>query len=226
MSIFTAFLDTYIPLVPTILRRMAPVVIDEVSGVETSQNAWNLAYVVGGLQPLQALAEAVKQMDETDYPLPTAAAWVLDQHWGPMHNVQRNGATDARFRVFVQAKRLLNASWGAADQVLDILFLLLPAAGTVFTTYYPKAWTIQLLGVDMAQAAEVLAFLSKKPSPLGGGFSVCGDNGFAIVIDPECFNYSSVYGVIGVDYVVTGWFGSVYGPGGGVQAGYAHVAQI
>ena len=226
MSIFTDILDTYIPLVPTILRSMAPVVIDAETGVETSQNAWNLAIIVGGMQPLQALTQALAQMDETDYPLPTAAGWVLDQHWGPMHNVQRNGGTDAEFRVFVQAKRLLNASWGAADQALDIFALLLPAAGTIFTPYYPKAWTIQLTGVDMAQAAEVLAFMSKKPSPLGGGFSVCGDNGFAIVTDPECFNYSSVYGVIGVDYVVTGWFGSVYGAGGGVQAGYAHVAQI
>lgn len=222
MSIFTDILDTYIPLVPTILRRMAPVTIDDERGVETSQNAWNLALVVGGMQPLQALAEAVDQMAETDYPLPTAAGWVLDQHWGPMHNVQRNGATDARFRVFVQAKRLLNASWGAADQVLDILTLLLPAAGTIFTPYYPKAWIIQLTGVNMSQAAEVLAFLSKKPSPLGGGFSVCGDNGFGLVTDPQCFNYSSVYGAV----TVTGFFGSVYGPGGGVQAGYAHVAQI
>lgn len=226
MSIFTSILDTYIPLVPTILRRVAPVTIDDERGVETSRNAWNLALVVGGFQPLQALAEAVEQMAETDYPLPTAAAWVLDEHWGPLHNVQRNGATDARFRVFVRAKRLLNASWGAADQVLDILTLLLPAAGTIFTPYYPKAWVIQLTGVAMADAAEVLAFLSKKPSPLGGGFSVCGDNGFALVTDPECFNYSSVYGVIGVDYLVTGFFGSVYGPGGGVQAGYAHVAAI
>ncbi len=99
MSIFTDILDTYIPLVPTILRRMAPVVIDAETGVETSQNAWNLALVVGGMQPLQALAQALKQMDETDYPLPTAAAWVLDEHWGPMHNVQRNGGTDAEFRV-------------------------------------------------------------------------------------------------------------------------------
>jgi len=31
------------------------------------------------------------------------------------------------------------------------------------------------------------------------------------VVDPECFNYSSVYGVIGVDYDVTGFFGSVSG---------------
>lgn len=226
MSIFTDILDTYIPLVPTILRRMAYVTIDDTSGVQASQNVWNLGYVVGGLQPLQALAEALDEMDTTAYPLTTAATWVLDEHWGPMHNLQRNGATDAEYRVFVQAKRLLNASWGAADQALDIFALLLPAAGTIFTPYYPKAWIIALTGVDMATAAEALAFMSKKPSPLGGGFSVAGDNGFALVTDTECFNYSSVYGVIGVDYNVTGWFSSVYGAGGGAQAGYAHVAAI
>lgn len=226
MSIFTDFLDTYIPLVPTILRRMAYVTIDDATGVQTSQNAWNLAFVVGGVQPLQALAEALDEMDTTAYPLATAATWVLDEHWGPMHNVQRNGGTDAEFRTFVQAKRLLNASWGAADQALNIFALLLPAAGTIFTPYYPKAWTIQLTGVDMNDAAEAIAFMTKKPSPLGGGFSVCGDNGTAVITDKECFNYSSVYGVMGVDYDVTGWFGSVYGPGGGDQAGYAHVAAI
>lgn len=226
MSVFTAFLDTYIPLVPTILRRMAPVTIDDVRGVQTSANAWNLAYVVAGVQPLQALGEALDEMDTTAYPLPTAAGWVLDEHWGPMHSVQRNGGTDAEFRTFVQAKRLLNASWGAADQALDIFALLLPTAGTIFTPYYPKAWTIQLTGVSMADAAEAIAFMTKKASPLGGGFSVCGDNGTAVITDSEAFNYSSVYGVMGVDYDVTGWFGSVYGAGGGAQAGYAHVAAI
>lgn len=225
MAIFTDLVETYIPLVPVILRRMAPVVIDA-DGTETSANVINLAFIVGGVQPLQALTQALDEMATTDYPLATAAGWVLDEHWGPMHNVQRNGGTDAEFRVFVQAKRLLNVSWGAADQALNIIALLLPAAGTIFTPYYPKAWTIAITGVPMADTAEVLAFLSKKPSPLGGGFSVCGDNGFALVTDPDCFNYSSVYGVLGVDYDVTGFFGSVYGAGGGTQAGYAHVAAI
>lgn len=225
MAIFRRYVEDLAGLVPTVLRRMAPVVIDD-AGTETSQNVINLAYVVGELQPLDALGEALEEMAETAWPLATAEAWVLDEHWGPFHGIQRNGGTDSEFRTFIQAKRLLNRSWGAADQALEIFKLLLPTADLAFLPWYPKAWEIIITGVDMATAAAAVAFMEKKPSPLGGGFSVCGDNGWATIVDPECFNYSSVYGVIGVDYDVTGFFGSVYGAGGGAQAGYAHVQGI
>lgn len=225
MPIFQTYVADLAPLVPTILRRLAPVVIDE-AGTETSANVINLAYVVGELQPLDALGAAVAQFSETDWPLATAAGWVLDQHWGPLHDIQRNGGTDSEFRNFIFAKRLLIRSWGAADQALEIFALLLPTADLTFLTWYPKAWEIIITGVDMATAAAAVNFMAKKPSPLGGGFSVCGDNGFATIVDPECFNYSSVYGTIGVEYDVTGFFGSIYGAGGGAQAGYAHVQAI
>lgn len=225
MPIFTNYVADLAGLMPTILRRLAPVVIDA-EGTTTSKNVLNLLYVVGELQPLDALGAAVDEMATTGWPLATATGWVLDEHWGPLHNVQRNGGTDNEFRTFIEAKRLLIRSWGAADQALQILALLLPTADLTFLPWYPKAWEIIVTGVDMATAAAALNFLAKKPSPLGGGFSVCGDNGFGTIVDPECFNYSSIYGVIGVDYQVTGWFGSIYGPGGGVQAGYAHVQAI
>jgi hypothetical protein len=224
MAIFQSFFADLSPLVPTILRRMAPVVVTD-DGQETSQNIINLA-VTAGYQLLDAGGRALSEMMETSWPLMTASGWVLDRHWGPYHDVQRNGATDSEFRAFIRAKRLLNRSWGAADQVLEIISVLLPTAGTSWTEYYPKSWVVTITGVPMADAAEVMAFLQKKPSPLGGGFSVCGDNGMGVVVDPEAFNYSSVYGTMGVEYQVTGWYGSVYGAGGGTQAGFAHVQQI
>jgi len=46
------------------------------------------------------------------------------------------------------------------------------------------------------------------------------------VSDAKVFSYSSVYGTIGVEYQVTGWFSSVYGPSGSDEAGWAHVAKI
>lgn len=224
MAIYTKFVEEWLPKVPTLLRRMSPqVTIDD--GTETSSNIINLLVALT-YEVFDARGEALEEMMATGWPLATASAWVLDEHWGPYHDVQRNGGTDSEFRLFIRAKRLLNRSWGAADQALEIFALLLPAAGFIFTPYYPKAWVISITGIPMADAAEAIAFMTKKPSPLGGGFSVCGDNGFALVVDPECFNYSSVYGVIGVDYVVDGFFGSVYGAGGGVQAGYAHVAAV
>ena len=51
---------------------------------------------------------------------------------------------------------------------------------------------------------------------------MCGDNGTAIVVDPECFNYSSVHGAV----TVTGWFGSIHDPAVPGQAGYAHAVGI
>jgi hypothetical protein len=212
MAIFTDYLETMSNYVPVILRRQAANVINLLV---------NLGY-----EALDAQGEALTEMMDTSWPLTTASGWVLDEHWGPYHDLQRNGQSDTDYRLYIRAKRLLNRSWGAADQALAIFKLLLPTADLSFTPYYPKAWTIQITGVDMATAAPAVLFMTKKPSPQGGGFSVCGDNGFSIVVDPECFNYSSVYGTLGVEYDVTGWFGSVYGAGGGVQAGYAHVQQI
>jgi hypothetical protein len=225
MSIFRRYVDDLAGLVPTILRRVAPVTIDD-EGRETSANVINLAYVVGELQPLDALGAALAEMAETDWPLATAAGWVLDDHWGPFHGLQRNGSSDADYRTFIRAKRMLNRSWGAADQALAIFKLLLPTADLAFLPWYPKAWEIIITGVDMATALPAVNFMTKRPSPLGGGFSVCGDNGFATIIDAECFNYSSVYGTLGVEYDVTGFYGSVYGAGGGAQAGFAHVQGI
>lgn len=225
MSIFRRYVADLARLTPTVLRRLAPVVIDD-DGTETSRNIINLAYVVGVLQPLDALAEAVEEMAETDWPLTTAAGWVLDEHWGPFHGIKRNGGTDAEFRAFIIAKRMLNMSWGAADQALSIFAHLLPAASLAFLPWYPKSWEIIITGVDMATAASAVNLMSKKPSPLGGGFSVCGDNGWATISDLLCFNYSSIYGVPNVDYPLSAGWGSVYGAGGGDQAGWAHMQAI
>jgi hypothetical protein len=225
MPIFQRYFEGLAGLVPALYRKMPQVVVDEDDGTTTSKNILNLAQVLP-MQFLDACAEALVEYIETDWPLVTAAGWVLDDHWGPYHDLQRNGMTDTDYRLYIRAKRLLNRSWGSADQALTIFRLLLPTSTLSFTPWYPKAWDITITGVDMATAAPAVNFMRKKPSPQGGGFSVCGDNGTAIIVDPECFNYSSVYGVIGVDYVVTGWFGSVYGVGGGAQAGYAHVAAI
>ncbi len=212
MAIFTSYLEDMSQFVPVILRRQATNVLNLLV---------NLGYAA-----LDAQGEALTEMMETSWPLTTASGWVLDEHWGPYHDLQRNGQSDADYRLYIRAKRLLNRSWGSADQALAIFKLLLPTADLSFVPYYPKAWVINITGVDMATAAPAVLFMTKKPSPQGGGFSVCGDNGFSIVVDPECFNYSSVYGTLGVEYDVTGWFGSVYGAGGGTQAGYAHVQQI
>ena len=232
MPIFRQFVETFGGFVPSLYRRMRTVVLgDAADGVTTSVNVMNLLAVVY-MQAFDAGAEALYEYSEVSWPLDTASGWVLDQHWGPYHNLQRNGLTDVVFRVFLHAKRRLNKSWGSADQALDIMGLLTSppvtgvAATLTFTPYYPKSWVINVTGITMAEAAPALAFMEKKPSPQGGGFSVAGDNGMAVVVDPIALNYSSVYGVIGVDYIVTGWYGSFYGPGGGAQAGHAHVAAI
>lgn len=226
MPIFRRFVDEFSGFVPSVLRRMGLVVVDE-DGTETSKNILNLA-VIAALKLFDAEGEAIEEFADTGWPLTTAGGWVLDEHWGPFHGLQRNGQSDADYRLYIQAKRLLNRSWGSADQALEIFALLLPGAVLSFTPSYPKHWAITIGGVSMAAAAPAVLFMTKKPSPQGGGFSVCGDNGTAVISDPEVLSFSSVYGVIGVDYEVTGWYGSVYGPdpGGGVYAGWAHVAGI
>lgn len=212
MSIFRTYVEDLWPLVPTVLRRFR-------------KNIINLA--VGQMYAAQdVIAEALEDFIVTRWPIPTASRWILDEHWGPYHNVQRNGVDDDTFRKYIRAKRLLNRSWGSADQALEIFGVLLPTATLTFSYFAPKSWVVNITGVSMADAELATNFMAKKPSPGGGGFSVCGDNALAVVIDPECFNYGSVYGAVGVDYDVTGWFGSVYGAGGGVQAGYAHAVGI
>lgn len=223
MPIFRSFVETLASKVPTLLRRMPQVQIDA-EGTTTSKNIINLLVVLT-YQFLDAGGEALEEFSSTSWPLDTASGWVLDRHWGPYQNLQRNGQSDADYRLYIHAKRLLNRSWGAADQALGIFRLLLPTANLGFIPYYPKSWVINITNVDMANAAPAVLFMTKRPSPLGGGFSVCGDNGFALVVDKHTFNYSSVYGTLGVDYDVTGWFGSVYGAVGDA-AGYAHVQQI
>lgn len=227
MPIFRRFVEDLSGIVQSVYRRMAQVVLvdDRGEGPLTSLNIMNLLQMVGW-QAMDANANALEEYSATSWPLDTASGWVLDQHWGPYHDLDRNGMDDPTYRLYNHAKRRLNKSWGSADQALDLFALLLPAATLTFTPFYPKAWVVNITGVDMATAGAATKFMEKKPSPQGGGFSVAGDNGLAVVVDPFALNYKSVYGVLGVDYVVTGWYGSVYGPGGGQQAGHAHVAAI
>lgn len=211
MPIFRRFVDDLLPLVPTVLRRKAT-------------NILNLAHRAA-FEAQDAIAQALQEYVDA-WDIDNAPGWLLDQHWLPYHNLQRNGLSDADCRVFIHAKRLLNKSWGSGDQALEIFQMLLPTATLTFSYAPPKTWVVNITGVDMADTLLALAFMEKKPSPIGGGFSVAGDNGVAVVVDKNAFNYSSVYGVIGVDYVVTGFYSSVYGPSGGLEAGWAHVAKI
>ena len=211
MAIFRRFVDDLLPLVPTVLRRQAT-------------NILNLAHRVA-FEAQDAIAQALQEYVDA-WDIDNAPGWLLDQHWLPYHNLQRNGLSDADCRTFIHAKRLLNKSWGSGDQALEIFQMLLPTATLTFSYAPPKSWVVNITGVDMADTLLALAFMEKKPSPIGGGFSVAGDNGVAVVVDKNAFNYSTVYGVIGVDYVVTGFYSSVYGPSVGVEAGWAHVAKI
>lgn len=207
MAIFRRYVEDLLPLVPTVLRK-------------TATNIINLAHKVQ-FEAMDAIAEALEEYID-GWPIDTAPRWILDEHWLPYHNLQRNGLDDAGVRRFIHAKRLLNKSWGAGDQILDIFAVLLPLATTTFDYFAPKAWVVTLTGVTMAEAAEALAFVEKKPSPVGGGFSVAGDNGQAIVMDKKALNYKSVYGAVDV----TGWYSSVYGASGSDEAGHAHVAKV
>jgi hypothetical protein len=197
------------------------VAIDDM-GTTTSSNILNLAIVVG-YQVLDALGEALVEESEVTWPLATASGFVLDNHWGPWHGLQRNGQTDADYRLYTQAKRMLMRSWGSADQCLEIFQFLLPAATVTWTPFYPKNWIVTITGVSLAAAAPAVLFMTKMPSPVGGGFSVCGDNGIAVIADPVVFSYSSVHGAVPPS---VGWYSSVYGASGSAEAGWAHVAAI
>jgi hypothetical protein len=211
VAIFRRFVDDIWPLVPTILRRK-------------SSNVLNLCHRANA-EINDAIAEALEQYIAA-WNIDDAPGWLLDEHWGPYHNIQRNGLSDADFKRFIHAKRLLNKSWGTGDQALRIFGVLLPTAVLSFDYFPPKSWVVNINGVSMADADLAVKFMTKKPSPQGGGFSVAGDNGIAIIVDPFAFNYGSVYGVMGVDYQVTGWFTSVYGDPGSAVAGYAHAQGI
>lgn len=208
MPIFRRFVEDLLPLVPTVFRRKATNLI----------NLTILAYD----EAMDAVAESLDEYLQA-WPIDTAPGWLLDSHWGPYHNLARNGLSDADYRIYIHAKRLLNKSWGAGDQALEIFHLLLPTADLSFTYSPPKAWTINITGVDMATAAPAVLFMQKGPSPVGGGFSAAGDNANAVVSDPVVFSFNSVHGLLPPS---VGWYSSVYGASGGAEAGWAHVEKI
>lgn len=210
MAIFRKYAEDLLPLVPTVLRKF-------------SLNIINLALRVQ-YEAMDAVAEALEDYVDA-WPIDTAPGWLLDAHWLPYHNLQRNGMTDAEARQYIHGKRLLNKSWGSGEQVLQILAVLLPTAGLAFNYFAPKSWTVTILGIDMAAAAKALTFLEKRPSPIGGGFSVAGDNGMAIVQDVLVLSFGSVYPAPPI-IKVSGWYSSVYGDPGSDVAGWAHVAAI
>lgn len=172
-------------------------------------------------QAMDAVAEALEEYIDS-WPIDTAPTWVLDQHWLPYHGLQRNGMVDADVRKYIHAKRLLNKSWGSGDQALEIFDLLLGGGATLSFSYFPpKSWVVNIIGVPLADAALAMTFMEKKPSPEGGGFSVCGDNGVAVAAEKIVFTYSSIYGAV----TVPGFFGSIHGVAAD-EAGYAHAVGI
>ena len=209
MTIFRSYVEDLWPKVPTLLRRFRKNIINL-----TAQQMYAAHDVI---------AEALQDFIETRWPIPTASRWIIDQHWLPYHNLQRNGMTDEEARTFIRAKRILNYSWGSADQALEIFTILLPPAALLTWSYFaPKSWVVNITGVTMSEAALAVAFMRKNPSPQGGGFSVAGDNGQAVIVDAEALNFSSIHGAV----TITGWFGSIHGVGGGAQTGYAHAVGI
>ena len=208
MAIFRRFFEDVFPMVPTLLRR-------------TAGNLINVTYETM-FKGMDAVAQALEEYVDA-WPIDTAPGWVLDTHWGPYHNLQRNGMTDADYRLYIHAKRLLNKSWGAGPQALGIFALLLPAAGLTFSYFAPKSWVVNITGVDMATAAPAILFMTKRPSPEGGGFSVAGDNGVAVISDAVVFTFNSIYNVVPPS---VGWYSSVHGASGGAEAGWAHAAMI
>lgn len=208
MAIFRRYVEDLLPFVPTIWRRKA-------------DNLINVGFLAFN-QAMDAVAEALTEYIDA-WPIDTAPGWLLDSHWGPYHNILRNGLSDADFRIYIHAKRLLNKSWGAGDQALEIFHLLLPTADLSFSYSPPKAWTINITGVDMATAAPAVLFMTKGPSPIGGGFSAAGDNGTAVVADAVVFSYNSIYDVVPPS---VGWYSSIYGDPGSATAGWAHVVKI
>ncbi len=207
MPIFRRFVEDLLPLVPTIWRRKA-------------DNLFNITFNVFD-QEMDSVAEALSEYIEA-WPIDTAPGWLLDAHWGPYHNILRNGLDDATFRIYIHAKRLLNKSWGAGDQALEIFHLLLPTADLSFSYSPPKAYTINISGIDMVDTLDALKFMEKGPSPEGGGFSAAGDNGTAVIADKIVFSFNSVYGVAPPSI---GWYSSVHGAVADT-AGWAHVVAI
>ena len=208
MPIFTDY-RRYLDGVKTLLRRRADNIV----------RLWVQTLTEGAT----ANGEAYQEFVDTSYPLQTASGWVLDQHWGPLYNLDRNGLTDAEFRLYGLAKRQLNIASGNVDDLLSILRGLLPgAAPIIWTPYYPKTWEVVISGVPLATAGLVLEFLRKRPSPEGGGYSVCGDNGVGIAFDAAVMSFSSTHGAA----TVTGSFSSVHGASGSAEAGWAHAVPI
>lgn len=178
----------------------------------------------------QTLADAWEEYVETYWPLDTAPGWILDLHWGQKYDVQRDGMSDADYRLFIRGAILLLASYGTRDQVLEILLLLLPPAASVeFTELFPKAWSVTITGVPLADQLPVINFLRRNPAVAGvrktpaRGFATAGEQGLAVAADPVVLTYDSIS--LGGVPIAAG-FGSASIVVPTATAGWAHVAEI
>jgi hypothetical protein len=209
MPVFTAF-DRYKDMIRTQWRRS-----------DTNKIAAFLRLMADGGE---ATAKAIGQLLDSSFPLQTASGWILDTHWGPFYATQRNGFTDAKYRLFLLAKRRLNSASGNVDQLLVILRELLPAATSIlWTPFYPKQWVVTVSGVPLDETASVFTFLAKHPSPIGGGYSVAGDLGIGVAGDTFVLTFADVDDEV----PLSAWFADADGdPVGSPTAGWAHVEQL
>ncbi len=90
---------------------------------------------------------------------------------GETIGLERQGATDERYRIRLRARVLINLSSGTIPQLVRLVNLLAPSGVTShYTPYYPAAFTVETSGVLSDDEAEEIGAALIEAT--GGGVSV------------------------------------------------------
>lgn len=160
------------------------------------------------------LVDTMNEQIATARDILTCPGYMLDDHWGPFIDVPRNAMSNDQYRQAILIRMLALRTAGTSTQLMYIVRKVVGVGPVIkFSPFYPKAWTITVLGADPA--------LMQLIAPLLGGLATAGENGVVLAVDDPVWAPISVHGPV----VEGGWFSSVHGLVVDA-AGMAHAIQL
>jgi hypothetical protein len=123
-------------------------------------------FLTGLVEPFQDLEDSLHRL-QTEMNLYTAVGAQLDQ-LGELVGQPREGRNDADYRLWIQAKTVVNRSTSTIDDNLKVLSLITPNS-TYDLHEFPQAYLVYVYGLEVS-ASAVYAILSLiKAAGIGFG---------------------------------------------------------
>lgn len=138
-------------------------VIDQFSEATRFKN------LIGAIvEPVQEIEDALHQL-LIARSVTTAIGAQLDI-LGEIVGQAREGRTDDDYRIWINARILVNRSTGTPNDSLEIMQLVEPLAVTSITDYYPASYEVESIGIQNTPAVLAEIMRAVKPAGVGFGF--------------------------------------------------------